>query len=257
MCKLRRFIVLLALGFAALPIHAQTMQLVTSSDDYVVTNVFSDVDDFDFVIEIDAPLAVGVYANPPIVSVSYRVSGNLNPGTPSDFPGFALERVITGEEFYAQGSSLQFEIDEAAVLDDGVQIAELSGTDLIFSFDGKEIGNERFHPALFELRSDGTGQIQNSNNIPTLSPLLQVDFGEEYISGLIFDAGNITLITALEAESSSDSGGFFSHLELLVLLGFGSVMTFRKNALDVDTYSKTLGVDAYRRHLAWMPRTRL
>lgn len=227
MCRLRSFIVLLASGFAALPIQAQTMQLSTSSDDFVVTNVFSDVDVFDFLIEIDMPLAAGVYENPPIVSVSYRVSGNLNAGTPSDFPAFALERVVTGEEFYAQGSSLEFEINEAAVLDDGVQVAELSGTDVIFRFDGREIDNGRFHPALFELRSDGTGRIQNSNNLPTVSPLLEIDFGEEYINDLIFDAGNTTLITALEGESSSGSSGFFSHLELLVLSGFASAMAFR------------------------------
>ncbi len=245
MPRLLSFIVLLVVGFAVLPLHAQTMQLMTSSDDYEVTNVFSDVDDFDFVIEIDAPLAAGIYDNPPIISVSYRVSGDLSVGTPSEFPRFSLERVITGEEFYAQGSSLQFQIDEAAVLDDGVQIAELSGADVVFRFDGKEIDNERFHPALFVLRNDGTGRIQNSNNIHTLSPLLQVEFGEEYINELVFDAGNTTVITAvdvdvdvdadvdaeMEVEGSSGGSGLVSYLEFLVLLGFAGIFTFRKNRL--------------------------
>ena len=196
------------LGVACFPLHAQTMQLVTSSDDYEITNIASDVDNFDFSIEIDAPLAAGVYIDPPINTVSYRVSGELSPGTPSDFDAFALERIISGEEFYAQGSSLRFEIDQAAVLDDGVQLAELTGTDIVFTFDGREINNGRFHPALFELRANGTGRIQNSNNTPTLEPLLQVEFGAEYINDLVFDPGNTTLITGdLETGSSSGSSG--------------------------------------------------
>ena len=160
--------------------------------------------------------STGLFDNPPIVSVSYRVSGNLIAGTPSGFEAFALEREITGEEFYAQGSSLQFEIDEAAVLDDGVQIAELSGSEVVFRFDGREVDNGRFHPALFELRADGTGRIQNSNNTPTLEPLLQIDTGSEYINDLVFDPGNTTLITGT-IETGTSGGGAFSIVDWLIL----------------------------------------
>ena len=90
--------------------NAQTMTLTTSNADYQLTNVFSDVDIFDITVIIDAPLAPGVYVNPDILSVSYAVSGTLTPGTPSGFPAFALQRDMTGTEFYAQGSSLSFEI---------------------------------------------------------------------------------------------------------------------------------------------------
>ena len=178
-------------------------------------------------IEINAPLAAGLFDNPAIATVSYRVSGNLSSGTPSGFESFALEREITGEEFYAQGSSLRFEIDETAVLDDGIQIAELSGSDLVFRFDGREINNGRFHPALFELRADGTGRIQNSNNTPTLEPLLEVEFGEEYINDLVFDAGNTTLITETVDPRSSGSGAF-SFVEWLILSLFASWVSVRR-----------------------------
>ncbi len=173
---------------------AQSMQLSFSNETFETTNVFSDIEIFEFTIDIDAPLAAGQFENPPISSVTYRVFGMLVEGTPSGFPGFNLEREITGEEFYAQGSSLQFEIADTAVLEDGVQIAELVGSEVVFLFDGREVDNGRFHPARVELRADGTGRLQNSNNVPTLEPLLEVDPGSEYIVDLVFDAGNTTLI---------------------------------------------------------------
>lgn len=223
----------LGLIFLWQPVIAQTMQLTLSDADFEITNVVSDVDLFDFQIEINAPLAAGVYNNPSLISVSYRVFGSLIEGTPSGFEAFDLMREITGEEFYAQGSSLQFGIDENAVLEDGVQIDELSGTDVVFRFDGREIGNERFHPALFELRADGTGTIQNSNNTPTLDPLLEIDFGSEYINDLLFDPGNTTLITgrvvtdtSVTVEAESSGGGAFSIVEWLMLIC--SAVCFRK-----------------------------
>lgn len=187
-------------GFA----HAQTMIFSTTSDQYVIDNVFSDVSDFTIDIEIDMPLASGIYENPPINRVVYQVVGVLEEGTPSGFPAFDLQREISGSEFYAQGSSLSFEIVETAELNDGVQADELAGDGVIFTFNAREINNGRFHPALFELNVDGTGRIQNSNNIPTEDPLVNVDFGEEYITDLIFDAGNLTLIT--DAQDTTDGG---------------------------------------------------
>ncbi len=218
---MRRTLIFLAVSLTAFSAaDAQTMRLAFTSDDFVVTPVFNVVAQFTFDIEINAPLAPGVYTNPDIISVLYRVSGELM-NTPSNFPAFALERDITGDEFYAQGSSLVFEVRAGAVLDDGVQIAELVGSEVVFTFNGKEIGNGRFHPALLEWNADGTGMIQNSDNIITEDPFQQVDFGEEYITDLAFDAGNLTLLTAVSAEPNPPvrrSGGGAISPQLLFLL---------------------------------------
>jgi len=187
--------------------NAQTMFLSISSEDYQVTNVFSNVDTFTIEIEINAPLAPGNYENPDIINVTYSVSGTLVPGTPSGFSTFALQRDMTGAEFYAQGSSLSFEIGPGAVLIDGVQAVELVGNGIVLTFNGREIGNGRFHPALLELDIGGTGRIQNSNNVIVEVPLQQVDFGAEYITDLMFDPGNITLISETPADPEPDSGG--------------------------------------------------
>lgn len=212
-------------GFA----HAQTMTFSTTSDEYVIDNVFSDVSDFVISIEIDMPLVAGVYENPPINRVVYQVVGVLEEGTPSGFPAFDLQREISGSEFYAQGSSLSFEILESAELNDGVQADELAGDGVILTFNAREINNGRFHPALFELNDDGTGRIQNSNNIPTEDPLVDVNFGEEYITDLIFDAGNLTLIT--DAQEGIDSGnddgsGGGGSLSFFLLFGLGFIRFF-------------------------------
>lgn len=200
--------------------HAQTMMLSISSNDFQVNTVFSEVDTFDITIEIDAPLAPGAYVDPDIISVVYSVSGTLVMGTPSGFPAFALQRDIAGTEFYAQGSSLEFEISPTAVLTDGVQAIELVGNGVVFIFNGKEVGNGRFHPALLELNSDGTGRIQNSDNIIVEIPLQQVDFGEEYITDLVFDPGNTTLITGTveNPPPKRNGGGSMSPLAIVVLI---------------------------------------
>ncbi len=184
---------------------AQSMLLSFSNQTFETNNIFSDIQTFEFAIDIDAPLAAGRFENPPLNSVTYSVFGALVEGTPSGFPSFNLEREITGEEFYAQGSSLVFEIADTAVLDDGVQIAELIGTDVVFQFDGREVDNGRFHPALVQLSADGTGRLQNSNNVPTMDPLLEVPFGAEYIVDLLFDAGNTTLI--IDPDPQPTTGG--------------------------------------------------
>ncbi|MGI9286565.1 MAG: hypothetical protein ACR2P1_14360 [Pseudomonadales bacterium] len=211
--------------------HAQAMLLSTSSSDYEIDNVFSEVEFFSISVEIDAPLAPGVYTNPEIISVDYRITGVLVPGRPSELPSFDLQRSITGAEFYAQGSSLSFEIAESAVLSDGVQAAELVGSALILSFNAREVDTGRFHPPLLELSPLGTGRIQNSNNVPTLDPRVEVDFGEEYIANLFFDTGNTTLITeTLTATVSlSDSGGgAMSPLSIAVLIVLGIYAAARR-----------------------------
>ena len=198
----------LILGFFACSLaSAQTMTFATSSANYEITNIFSDVDFFTITVEIDAPLLAGVYVNPEIISVDYQVTGVLEAGTPSEFPSFDLQRSMTGAEFYAQGSSLRFEIAETAVLSDGVQAAELVGSETVLIFNAREVDNKRFHPALFELNANGTGRIQNSDNVPTQNPLVEVEFGAEYITDLVFDAGNTTLITETVTVAVSNSGG--------------------------------------------------
>jgi len=204
----RHLIIVLASVFSSIA-YAQTTTLSISSSDFQVTPTFNDVDFFTLDIEIDAPLAIGVYDNPDIVRVTYQVTGVLTNSTPSGFPRFDLQRSITGAEFYAQGSSLNFEIDAAASLVDGVQIAELVGSGVVLEFNGREVDNGRFHPALLQLNADGTGMIQNSNNTPTLDPLVEVDFGEEYITNLTFDAGNLTVLdtTPTITLGGGDGGG--------------------------------------------------
>ncbi|MGI9309595.1 MAG: CFI-box-CTERM domain-containing protein [Gammaproteobacteria bacterium] len=201
--------------------HAQTMTLsttvcvntpdpaCTNNNDYqLVENVFSAVNYFDLEIEIDAPLAPGVYNNPAIVDVYYQVNGELEPGTPSGFPAFNLIReIMTGEEFYAQGSSLIFEISETAVLTDGVQAAELVGNGIVLTLDAREIGTHRFHPPIFVLRADGTARLQNSNNRPIRdNETIIVNYGDEYITDVSFDPGNTTLITETRVVFPGDSG---------------------------------------------------
>lgn len=200
---------------------AQTMTLTTSNADYQITNTFSQVSTFNIRVEIDSPLAPGAYLNPDIVDVTYQVTGALAPGTPSGFAAFDLQRTMTGDEFYAQGSSLSFEIAPGAVLSDGVQVTELVGNDIVLTFDGREIDNGRFHPALFELRANGSGRIQNSNNIPSVAMMNDVEFGEEYITDLMFDPGNTTVITG----AVPSGGGAIGALEAATILALLATFT--------------------------------
>lgn len=232
-----RLIITLIIGLTVVSsADAQSMFLSVSSDDYQVTNVFSDVDTFAIDIEISSPLAPGNYVNPDIVGITYSVSGTLVPGTPSGFPSFALQRDLTGVEFYAQGSSLSFEIGPNAVLSDGVQAVELIGNGIVFAFDGREIGNGRFHPALLELNADGSGRIQNSDNIVVEVPLQQVDFGAEYVTDLVFDPGNTTLITGTLPSPNPVPGGggggatSLSGIGTLFLLSLFAAMNRKRRA---------------------------
>jgi hypothetical protein len=230
------FTVLIVL-FAVAEADAQTMILSTSSSDYQVTPAFSDVDAFSIHVEIDAPMASGVYVDPPIINVTYQVTGSLAAGTPSEFTAFDLQRDITGAEFYAQGSSLQFEIAQNAVLSDGVQAAELVGGGTVLTYNAREVDNGRFHPALLELDMNGTGRIQNSDNVPTLDPLLEVAFGAEYITDLAFDPGNTTLIIDPNAVPPQKSGGGSNSpwtITALILLGL-LARTFRRRTRAVQT----------------------
>lgn len=187
-------------------VSTNAASIIFRSENFNPDPVFSNVASFFIHIEITGELEPGVYFNPDLEFVNYTVSGSLNPGTPSGFPSFNLVREITGEEFYQQGSSINFEIAAGANLEDGLQLSELVDTGSLFVFNGREIDNGRFHPALLELYADGSGRIQNSNNTPSLSPLVEVGFGDEYITDLLFVPDEIT-IYSVEPPSPVASGG--------------------------------------------------
>ncbi len=54
---------------------------------------------------------------------------------------------------------------------------------------------------MFQLNSDGTGSIRNSNNLGGINPssgqVVDVDFGEEYITNLTFSPDQLTLVSAV------------------------------------------------------------
>jgi hypothetical protein len=177
--------------------HAFTINLSTS-DFASVTPFYSFVTDFSISIDIDEPLvAGGTYSDPMLNVVDYEIMGELEVGTPSGFPGFALERTIIGDDYYTQGSSLDFTISGTADLSDGLQLSEITGVDPVFVFNAREVGTGRYHPMLFQLNADGTGSVRNSNNMGGINPgsglEVDVNFGEEYITDLTFDPAALTL----------------------------------------------------------------
>lgn len=208
MTCLRRCICSVALAISALICAPSQAAIITfGASDFVLNPTFSNVQTFDFTIDIAGPLTAGAtYTNPTLNSVTYNVFGTLTT-TPSGFPAFNLVRNIGGAEFYTQGSSLMFSISAAADLSDGLQVSELTGTDPVFVFNGREVGTGRYHPALFQLNSDGTGSIRNSNNMGGTNPgsgmVVDVDFGEEYITELTFNASSLTLSAAVPEPSAA------------------------------------------------------
>ena len=185
--------VLIALYVLLISAQATAFTLQFGNEDFILSPVAGNVQTFQFTIDIDATLAAGIYENPPLVQIDYQVSGEPVVGSPSDFPAFALERSINGTEFYQAGNELVFEIADTAVLSDGIQAVELVGTTVILSFNAREEGTGRFHPAELELRADGTGLLQNSDNVPDIAEP-GIPLGSEYITGITFDPGNLTLL---------------------------------------------------------------
>lgn len=178
---------------------AQADWLLTfGASDFRVTPVFNDMQTFKFEITIAGDLEAGIYDDPTLVDVNYNVFGNLPDSTPSGFGAFNLVRSILGAEFYTQGSSLNFEIGAGADLSDGLQFSELvGGTEPIFVLNAREVDTGRYHPPIVELRADGTGRMQNSNNFGGINPstemMVDVDFGEEYITDLAFTPADFTM----------------------------------------------------------------
>ena len=213
--------------FFHLAVSAEPIRLSTSNLDYQITNTFSDVDLFTIDIDLDIPFESGLYDNPTILNVNYRVFGSLEPGTPSGFPQFDLQRSISGAEFYQQGGSLMFEIAANADFSDGIQADELVDNGTILTLNAREVGNGRFHPPIFELYSDGTGRIQNSNNVHTVDPLLEVNFGDEYITDLEFSTDSTVLLDVfLIDEIIEDNGG--GGADWLVLALMSLILISRK-----------------------------
>ncbi len=184
---MKQLLPLTCLGISGL--NAFTLSFEAS--DFGLTTTFSNVSTFSFEMEIDAPLSPGTpYVDPTIGSFDYSVSGDLEMGTPSGFPAFALVRSVTNAEYYQNGS-LNFEIAAGADLSDGLQLSELVGTGPVFQLNAREVGTGRFHPALLILNSDGTGSIRNSNNDPTGTA--EIAAGSEYITELTFDPSTLTI----------------------------------------------------------------
>lgn len=197
---------------------ANGFTLSFQASDFGVAPVFSNVTTFDFEADIAGGLQPGLFSDPVINTIGYNVSGSLDV-TPSGFPAFGFQlshliapppappTVISGSLFYSLnptapvGTRLNFAISPTANLSDGLQVSELegSGSDIVFLFDGREVGTGRYHPTYIELRADGTGLIQNSNNMGGDNLFdgfvgdIDVDFGEEYITNLTFDPSTLTI----------------------------------------------------------------
>ena len=214
-------LVALALGWSPFFLVSGVQGFVLSfqASDFGRNPVFSSVTTFGFEARIDEVFRSGDFSDPVIGLIGYNVSGALDSSTPSGFPSFAFQLsdlgslpstpsgLISGSSFYSLnadapvGTRLDFSILPSADLSDGLQVSELAGTgdDVVFRFNGREVGTGRYHPALIELRADGTGTIQNSNNFGGDNPQdnspdeIDVDFGEEYITDLTFDPAALTI----------------------------------------------------------------
>ncbi|WP_428386957.1 hypothetical protein [Mucisphaera sp.] len=178
--------------------------ITLNSDDFTTTPSFSDVQTFQIEIVVDARLEANrLYVNPTLQRVTYLVEGTLEPGTPSGLPAFRLERNITGEEFYAQGSSFSMRIGSAD-LTDGLLFDELTRTGgqrgnwgPHLRFDAREFNTGRFHPPIISFRA-GSGTIHNADNTPVYIDSgnpnnISLDAGDEYSTNLTFDPSAITI----------------------------------------------------------------
>jgi len=210
-----------------------------SQEDFDVSPEFNQVGTFNYSIDVDGGLVTGVYDDPVLNTVVYQVRGTLPTSTPSTFSAFDLQRTIDGADFYGQGSSLYFEVSDTADLSDGLQLSELvpDTEGVIFTFNGREINNGRFHPSLFVLRQSETGTLQNSNNVPNTDPtdFISVDFGEEYITQLTFE-DCLTIVSGANAapqcssgtRSPDSGGGAVSRLTGVACFAFFMFLLFRR-----------------------------
>ena len=108
------------------------------------------------------------------------------------------------------------------------------GGGVILTMNAREENTGRFHPPLFQLRANGTGTIQNSDNepMPLANPPVVVNFGEEYITDLVFDPGNTTLFVDNDDSPGALTGGgsgLIGGIELLALLLLWLCTTISRN----------------------------
>lgn len=201
------------LAAVIIPGTSQAFDLVFTNNNTFELPAFSNVRDFDFEIPVNVPVAEMNFENPQLDRIFYTVFGSLSAGAPSGFPQFNLFRTIPGDQVYNQGGSLSFSIAPGANLHDGLQVADLAGPDPVFVFNAREVNTGRYHPPLFELNSDGTGRIQNSNNFGGVNPasneVVDVDFGEEYITDLTFNPATFTLAN-ITIDGDFDENGSFN-----------------------------------------------
>ena len=173
---------------------------------------------------------------------------------------FPLSPPITGAEFYGlnggsvAGQTLRFEVSITAdIISDGLQLSELvgmnglgdvtyltagtgsptaiaSGDNVIFQFNGRETGETgvgRYHPSFIRLYGDGTGIIFNANNSGGVNPatmdVVDVAFGEEYVTELSFTASDVTIASSLAAAPEPSSF-------ILMVLSMGFFMVRRNRS---------------------------
>ena len=129
-----------AIACSVSPAHAFTIAF--SNADFGTSPVFSNVQTFNYDIDLGEPLTSGLFADPTINTIEYNVSGSLAT-TPSGFSGFNFQlshlvapppagpTSILGSLFYAlngtptPGQTLRFQVSATANLSDGLQVSEL------------------------------------------------------------------------------------------------------------------------------------
>ena len=174
----------LLLGSLANTSLAQSMFFNTANTQYQLTNTFSKRQRFQYQYPDQcAACAWGVQQS------GYRqrdLPGDRLPGTRHAFRFSGVRfttrndrhRILRPREVHCASR-----LRTVLVLADGVQVEELVGNGVVLTFDGREVDNGRFHPALLELSADGTGRIQNSNNVPSVALNNELQFGERIHHG--------------------------------------------------------------------------
>lgn len=183
-----------------------------SDANFGVTPVFNDVVDFEFDIVMSGDVTAGMtYTQADVVGVDYTIFGLLPDPTPSGVPNFFLDRSLTGQQFRGQGGTMFFEISAGADLSDGLQFDELTGLggplNNTFSFDAREVNTGAYQPPIVSLDANGMGIVQNSDNFGGINPktgmMVDVDYGEEYITNVTFDPATFSLVAVPVPEPGS------------------------------------------------------
>lgn len=185
-------------------VSAETRMVIHHSD-FELANEFNSLSFFGFEIIFEDDLEPGQHLNPPISYLEYHIVGALPMETPSGINVFHLTRIMDGEEFYGQGSSMQFEIADGADLCDGLRFSELVDG---FYMDAVEFGTGQYHSPVFELNTNGTGRIQNANNFGGINEesglFVDIEVGEEYRVELAFDPIGYSIVPQIAGDVNAD-----------------------------------------------------